>query len=85
VVSISTGRGLSLALKEDGTVGVLGGNHYEAAEYAKQLKDIKSVAAGFFVGGAVKEDGTLIIWGREAEELYKNDDLEKLVLYEVED
>jgi hypothetical protein len=82
VVSISTGRGLSLALKEDGTVGVLGGNHNEIKEYARQLKDIKSVAADFFVGGAVKEDGTIIIWGDRVEERYKNDDIEKLVLYE---
>ena len=85
VVTISTGRGLSLALKEDGTVGVLGGNSYELKEYAKQLKDIKSIAAGFFVGGAVKEDGTLIIWGSEVEKLYKNDKLENLVLYEGSD
>ena len=55
VVSISTGIGLSLALKEDGTVGVLGGNHNELKEYARQLEDIKYVAAGFFVGGAVKK------------------------------
>ena len=85
VVSISTGIGLSLALKEDGTVGVLGGNHNELKEYARQLEDIKYVAAGFFVGGAVKEDGTLIIWGDGVEERYKNVDLENLILYEGAD
>jgi len=32
----------------DGTVGVLDGYSYGLAEYAKQLKDIKYVAAGFY-------------------------------------
>ena len=48
-------------------------------------KDIKYVAAGFFVGGAVKKDGTLIIWGEDAEKLYKNDNLDKLILHESKD
>lgn len=85
VVSVSTGRGLSLALKNDGTVGVLGGYSYWLAEYAMQLKDIKCVAAGFFAGGAVKEDGTLYIWGKDVGEIYKNDKLDKLILYESKD
>ncbi len=81
VVSIATGQGLSIALKSDGTVSVLGGKHFKLAEYARQLKDFKSVAAGFFVGGAVKKDGTLMIWGREVDR-FSNPDMEQLVLFE---
>jgi hypothetical protein len=64
----------------DTTVSVLGGNHYENATYAKQLSDVSYVAAGFFVGGAVTKDGTLIIWGRNVED-FTNDKIEKLILY----
>ena len=31
--------------------------------------------------GAVKKDGTLIIWGRDVDRFY-NPDIEKLILYE---
>ncbi len=47
---------MSLALKEDGTVGVLGGNSCQLKEYARQLKDIKSVAAGRFIILGRKQD-----------------------------
>jgi hypothetical protein len=40
VVSIATGQGLSIALKSDGTVSVLGGKYFKLAEYARKLKDI---------------------------------------------
>ena len=81
VIAITTGYGLSVALKKDGTVGVLGGNHYNLAEYAIQLEDITSIAAGYFIAGAVKKDGTLIIWGKDVDR-FSNPEIEKLILDE---
>jgi hypothetical protein len=81
VISIATGYGLSIAMEEDGRLGILGGKHFKLAEYARQLEDITYVAAGFFVAGAVKNDGTLIIWGKDVDR-FSNPVIDKLVLFE---
>lgn len=77
VVSVAAGAGASYALKSDGTVvawghglgGRLGNgimNGYATYPGAVSgLADVVSIAAGWYMGYAVKRDGSLWHWGQE--------------------
>lgn len=68
-------------MKDDGTLSVIGGTFCGLADYAKELKEVSYVAAGPFVAGAIKKDGTLVIWERDVER-FANEDIDILILLE---
>jgi|HigsolmetaAR203D_1030402.scaffolds.fasta_scaffold00989_6 alpha-tubulin suppressor-like RCC1 family protein len=76
VQSISSGKEHTIALKEDGTVWTWGRNTYgqlgvgqdvDASKTPVQvpgLVDVKAISAGYLYSVALKNDGTVWVWGR---------------------
>lgn len=75
IVAISMGNGYLLAVKRDGTVWGIGnnelgildpeknGNNIEKPVRVKELTEVQAVSAGINYAMAIKNDGTVFIWG----------------------